>query len=239
MALMGRAALAMWWDIAEPMRHEFEHWHTHEHFPERLAIPGFLRASRWRALQGEGYCVIYELADHGVLASSGYLRSLNGPSPWSTRLMPHHRGMVRTQCHVQASCGAALAAQLLTLRLADDGQEGGSAAPTRAALHDLVGQLPSLPGLAGAHLLRHEAPAIAPTREQRIRGGDQAADTVLLVCGYDGAALDTLAAGELAPWRARPGAVLGRFCLAASAVPGDVADVGTAAAPGPGVPPLA
>jgi hypothetical protein len=39
MALLGRAALAMWWDMAPAMRDEFEEWHTREHFPQRLALP--------------------------------------------------------------------------------------------------------------------------------------------------------------------------------------------------------
>jgi hypothetical protein len=38
MALPGKAALAMWWDMAPGMRAEFEDGHSHEHFPERLAI---------------------------------------------------------------------------------------------------------------------------------------------------------------------------------------------------------
>ena len=47
MALLGKAVLAMWWDVSVQQRPEFEHWHAHEHFPERLGIPGFRRASRW------------------------------------------------------------------------------------------------------------------------------------------------------------------------------------------------
>jgi hypothetical protein len=59
MALRGEGALAMWWDMAPEMRAEFEHWHTHEHFPERLGIPGFLRAARWADVQGDGFFVMY------------------------------------------------------------------------------------------------------------------------------------------------------------------------------------
>jgi hypothetical protein len=70
------------------------------------------------------------------------------------------------------------------------------------------------PGLAGAHLLRHETPAMAQTTEQKIRGGDQAADWVLVVCGYDAAALVALGA--------RPGPVCGWFALSLSATPDDM-----------------
>lgn len=56
MALLGRAAIAMWWDVAPTHRAEFEDWHSHEHFPERLSIPGFLRGSRWSSTtEGEGF----------------------------------------------------------------------------------------------------------------------------------------------------------------------------------------
>ena len=32
MALLGKAALAMWWDIAPDVNVEFQNWHSHEHF---------------------------------------------------------------------------------------------------------------------------------------------------------------------------------------------------------------
>ena len=87
--MLGTAALAMWWDMAPAMRDEFQHWHTHEHFPERLAVPGFLRASRWEhAAGGEGFFILYEVHDFDVLTSQAYLDHLNAPTPWSTRLMP-------------------------------------------------------------------------------------------------------------------------------------------------------
>ena len=51
--MLGKAAVAMWWDISPEMRAEWEDWHTHEHMPERLGIPGFLRGTRWVADSGE------------------------------------------------------------------------------------------------------------------------------------------------------------------------------------------
>jgi hypothetical protein len=131
MALLGESALAMWWDMALDMRVEFEHWHSHEHFPERLVLPGFLRASRWAA------------ADGGKVSSSStscrttgaqlarYLARLNAPTPWSTRLMPHHRNMVRSQTRVLHSHGAGVARHAMTLRLSP---RDGEAQRLQAAL---------------------------------------------------------------------------------------------------------
>ena len=106
MPLLGKAALAMWWDMAPEMKAGFEDWHSHEHFPERLGIPGFLRASRWSSASGgEGFFVMYELEAYETLSSPQYLARLNAPTPWSTRLMPHHRNMVRSQCRVLETRG--------------------------------------------------------------------------------------------------------------------------------------
>ncbi len=79
----------MWWDMATEWRAEFEDWHSHEHFPERMGIPGFLRGSRWAdAGGGEGFFVMYELERYETLVSAGYLGRLNQPTPWSSRLFP-------------------------------------------------------------------------------------------------------------------------------------------------------
>jgi len=90
-----KAAVAMWWDIAPEIRTEWEEWHSHEHMPERLSIPGFLRGTRYVAVSGApSYFVLYEAADLSVITSGPYLERLNNPTPWSQKMMPHHRNMV-------------------------------------------------------------------------------------------------------------------------------------------------
>ena len=224
MALLGKAVLAMWWDVSAESRPELEHWHAHEHFPERLALPGFRRASRWTAVDdGAGFFVMYELEDHTVLASAPYVARLNAPSAWSTRMMPLHRGMVRSQCKVLHSRGAVTARHALTIRLS-----ALDAQALQRGLEELAAVVTQQPGLVGLHLLRHEAPALATTTEQKIRGdADRAADWVIVACGYDLAALRRLDAVELAEPALRtlgaaPGTERRFFGLAYSATPPDV-----------------
>lgn len=226
MALLGQAVLAMWWDVAAESRAELEHWHAHEHFPERLALPGFRRASRWTAVDGgEGFFVMYELADHAVLASAPYVARLNAPSPWSTRMMPLHRGMVRTQCQVLQSHGAVTARHALTVRLSP--QQAQTEVLLRR-LGELAAAVTQRPGLVGLHVLRHEAPALATTTEQQIRGNaDRSADWVVVACGYDLAALRSLETAELGDAAlqalgAAPGAERRCYGLAYSATPPDI-----------------
>ena len=194
--MLGQAALAMWWDMAPDMRDEFEHWHSHEHFPERLALPGFLRASRWAdAGGGEGFFVMYELAAYQALVSLEYLARLNAPSEWSRRMMPHHRHMVRSQCRVLESRGGAVAGHAITVRFSP---AAGGEEKLRSYLHALVQELPARAGITGAHVLKTDTPAVAPTIEQRIRSlADGAADWIFIASGYDADALHRLVEGEL------------------------------------------
>jgi len=226
MSLLGKAVLAMWWDVSARQRPELEHWHAHEHFPERLGIPGFRRASRWTAVEdGEGFFVMYELEDHAVLASAPYVARLNAPSPWSTRMMPLHRNMVRSQCQVLQSHGAVTARHALTIRFSlVDGKEES----LQRGLGELAASVSMGPGLVGLHVLRHEAPPLEVTTEQKIRGNaDREADWVLVACGYDIAALRTLCEtglGEagLQALGAVPSTERHLYGLAYSATPADI-----------------
>jgi hypothetical protein len=224
--LLGKAVLAMWWDVSAEVRPEWEHWHAHEHFPERLALPGFLRATRWTDVAGgEAFFVMYELQDHEVLASAPYLARLNAPTPWSTRMMPQHRNMVRTQCKVVQSQGAVTARHALTIRCSP---ADGEVDALQRGLGELSARVAQQPGIVGLHALHHEAPPIAATTEQRIRGNaDRAADWVIVASAYDLGALQQLAEAELgdaglSALGAAPGAQRHIYGLAYSATPPDV-----------------
>jgi hypothetical protein len=223
MPLLGQAALAMWWNMAPALRRQFEDWHSHEHFPERLAIPGFRRASRWASVQdGEGFFVLYELATVETLSSAAYLQRLNNPTPWSVQMMPHHRDMVRSQCRVLESAGSTVAGFAATLRLSPrPGQDDLLRGCLRTVLHKAAAR----PGIVGGHLLRTETQAIAATREQQIRGGDAVADWIVLVTASDRAALRELMADEFAVERlsgAAPLVTLSLLRLAHAMTPADL-----------------
>jgi len=218
MSLLGKAAVAMWWNVRPEQRSEFGDWHSHEHFPERMSIPGFRRGSRWTStLQADGFFVLYELADYETLTSNGYLDRLNAPTPWSTRTMPHHLNMMRSQCRVAASFGGGVAASLTTIRLSP---EAGRETELKAQLAETLSELAPRPGLTGAHLLITDTPqTAAPTMEQRIRGADAVADWVVLLSGYDaeavqGAVGERLSAAALRLAGARDNAAIGHFRLA-------------------------
>jgi hypothetical protein len=213
--MLGSAAVAIWCDVALDVKAEFDDWHVHEHLPERLAIPGFLRGSRWVSLDGRNsYCMLYEAASLDTVSSGPYLERLNHPSAWSRKMMPHHRNMTRSLCHVQSSHGAGLGGALLTVRLSP---EAGTAADLERWLSSLLPALPAQRGLVAAHFLKAEKPPATQTTEQKIRGGDGAADWILLVNGYDAGALESVfSEADLVEHGARSGAVARTYALAAA-----------------------
>src|SRR5262245_2848851 len=195
--MLGDAAIAMWWDVPPEVRAEFEDWHSHEHMPERLGIPGFLRGTRWVTFSGEpSYFVLYEARHLKTITSGAYLDRLTNPTPWSRAMMPHHRNMVRSLCRVRAAFGGAMAHALATVRFSPAPR--GREAALEWLATEAMPPLPKRRGLSGAYLLEALPAADAPpTTEQKIRGVDVRADCVLLICGYDAEAVRAAVAGEL------------------------------------------
>ncbi len=175
-------------DIAPEAIAEHDRWHTHEHLPERLAIPGFLRGTRWVATAAgpavPRYMVLYEVQGLATLGSEAYLQRLNHPSPWTSRVMPHYRGMRRGFCTVLGSFGFGTGHAGALLRFKSPAP-GAEAAPHRRLLQDVLPAWPAHPGLGSAHLLEGAATP-AMTNEQRLRGvADAGVDSALVVTGYD------------------------------------------------------
>jgi hypothetical protein len=197
MPLLGSAAMLLSFDIVPDAISEHDDWHTHEHLPERLSIPGFLRGSRWVATRGQPrYLVLYEVADLATLTSAAYLERLNNPSAWTSKMMPHYRGMARGLCSVVASSGLGMGSLAYLARFTLQAEAAESV--PRWLLQEVLPNLPARRGIGSAHLL-HGA-AIAPmTHEQRIRGADAGVDSALLVMGYEADALSELARDVLGP----------------------------------------
>lgn len=223
--------MVAWHNLASGTADDHDDWHSREHLFERIAIPGFLRGRRHRALEAtEDYFLMYEVEELATLTSPAYLERLNAPTPWSQRVIPTIRDMTRTLCRVEASHGGGVGSHLLTVRL--------SALPTHRAdllcwLKDLL--LPSVnahPGVTGTHLLLGDSAAsAAPTDEQRLRGGgDRCADMVLVIEAYQPAALESLAIEPLSAHHfieqgAENTLQVGLYQLAHLVMPNDVSSI--------------
>lgn len=197
MTLLSDAAIAMWWDIDGAPHGEFEDWHSHEHMPERLRVAGFLRGTRWVSDSGgPRYFVMYEVESLEAIISPAYIERLNNPTPWSTKMFPCFRNMTRSACRVRGSFGLGAGDALVTIRFSPvAGKEDALVAwLTKSILPDLAAK----PGMVGAHVLQTVKQSAMPkTKEQQLRGGDAAADWVLLANGYDSSVAKSLSSAAL------------------------------------------
>jgi hypothetical protein len=218
MALTGKGAIVIWNDITPEGRADFYDWHHHEHMPERLAIPGFLRGSRYIAQTAETkpeYLTLYELADSGIAMSAPYLARLNAPTEWTRRATSHFRNTQRALTEVVRSEGEGPGGVMATIRFADS-EAGEAALGKLEARTDMLIEIARLPRITGAHLCATNTTAsAAKTAESRHRNDILSAPIgVILIEGCDGAAVDA-AVARLLHDLALPasGLVIGRYAL--------------------------
>jgi hypothetical protein len=189
MGWAGSGALIAWHDVEEGREAEYLDWHSHEHMKERLAIPGFLQGRRYSVVGSGPQCLIlYTVRDPNVFTSQTYLEHLKHPSDWTEQVMPALRNMNRSLCRVAASSGFGAGCCLQTIRFSP---EPGREAHLRGVLTSEAQALAHQQGLCAAHLpIADQERSRTPTRETALRvGQDAVADWVLVVEGYDEAAV--------------------------------------------------
>jgi hypothetical protein len=200
MSLAGEGAVAIWHDIAPEGREDFYAWHGHEHMPERVGIPGFLRGRRYVAIDADlEFFNLYEASSVESLKSQDYTARVNAPTPWTLAAVKHFRSVARSICRVAHSAGPAQGGLIATLRY--DVPDDAAAAHKAALLRQTIPDLLATPGVAGVHLLTADAEASGvATAEQKARGIANAVPRwVLLLEGWgDEAAFVALAKAELA-----------------------------------------
>ena len=201
MPLLGSAAMLLSFDVEADVIEEHDRWHTQEHLPERLSIPGFRRGTRWIATGGEPrYMVLYEVENLATLASEAYQARLNNPTPWTTRMMSHYRGMNRGLCTVLGSFGLGQGGTAALIRFTPE--ESHSGPLIRWLLDEALRAVSQTPGLGSAYLLQG-AQTAEMTNEQRIRGADLGIDSAIIVTGYESDAVAAYA-NELCAAHALP-----------------------------------
>ena len=180
MALLGKGALVMLHGVKPGMDADHDDWHSMEHIPERIGIPGFRRGRRCRSVDDESaWFLMYEVDDLDVLSSAAYRERLNHPSEWSQRIIPAITNMNRTLAEVEESIGIGVGGFIAAAMVGAD--------IDRNVLRDVVKQQ----GIIGAHLLRGDRSAsVVSTEEKSLREvPDEVADWIVVLEGYDLAAV--------------------------------------------------
>lgn len=142
-----KAFLALWNSISSPnLRTEYETWHSFEHVPERVGLPGFIEARRYRSINNPAdYFTCYWLTSLEALATPGYRDVFTRPTPWSARMRGELRNFFRMPCELGGAYGNSSATQLVTLHLRSASDTTGG------HLDSLLQQMVDRAGLVCAH----------------------------------------------------------------------------------------
>lgn len=188
--LLGKGVLVNWGGVVAEAEDDYNAWHSLEHMPERIAVPGFLRGRRCKAIEGTPdtlkYFMMYEAENAEVFISAPYLARLNDPTPWTRRILSAYVAPSRTVCRVIASRGQGTGGYLATIQLTPR----DVTAATRAATGDWLENVTQLPGILGAHALSGESTlGQQPTAEKKFRESrgepDRTVKLALLIDGLD------------------------------------------------------
>jgi hypothetical protein len=171
MSLAGMGVIAIWHDVLPEAKDEFYEWHSREHMPERVGIPGFRRGRRYLAVSGAPeFFVLYEADSAEVLVGQDYLNRLNAPTDWTKRILPSMRNMTRSICRVAFTSGVGGGGVM---------RRRTSTSMPRIVRRDRGAHTENLPplaqrgGIAGVHLgLTDVAMSKAETEEVEARTGE-------------------------------------------------------------------
>jgi hypothetical protein len=183
----GGGLLCVMNDIApECDRRDYEAWYQGDHVPDRIGIPGFQHARRYRRLNGPHaeFLTFYETATPNVLCSAPYLKRLAEPTDWTARIMAHFRSMSRSICRVALDEGQAGAGGMLALMAQQEAPAAGLEVQLAAMLEQ--------PGVTRVRLWRADPTVTVPSPEEKLRpGGDASFATIIVVEGTNAEMIQT------------------------------------------------
>src|SRR3569623_329456 len=112
--MSGAAVLALWNGVDAARTEEYNAWHTREHVPERISVPGMIGARRYVKSSGPlpAYLTLYAMDDTAVLKSEAYRSLLDNPTAWSRAMRPSFRGVMRLCCRRLLTLGGGLGGAL-------------------------------------------------------------------------------------------------------------------------------
>jgi hypothetical protein len=162
MPLRGSGFLALWNDFDPAREAEYECWHTFEHVPERVGIPGFLSGRRYRATERSEnrYFTLYELESLTALRGPEYAEVINHPTAWSTAMRPSFCNFFRSPCETLLTSGVGIGGALATMRFAVPKDAAKLEASSLASLKELQ----ETAGITSIHLGRADQSSQFPIR---------------------------------------------------------------------------
>jgi hypothetical protein len=219
MGLRGKGMLITFTEVDPADELDFNEWYNREHIDERVGLPGFRRARRYVAIEGDPkYFATYECTEIGDLADPGYLKLLANQSPWSQRIMKRFTKFQRLTLRIRVDAAHGVGGAVTCVRFAPDpGRARALAAWLEAtALPAAIAR----PGMLGAFAAENDLDvANAPARAQGVAFPEATAvEWAVVLEGADGnataeAAAAHLSASALAPFGLAAAPTVGTYRL--------------------------
>jgi hypothetical protein len=191
---MVNALLLLWNDIEVSRTQEYERWHTLEHVPERVWVPGYVSGNRYASADEafSKYFTVYELENIESLASREYQDLVEQPTPWSTSMRLSFSGFLRKTGPVVAGAGVSLGSVACAVRMVWD---GGSApqGPTVQALASRILREGAGHGVVRCRIMRVET--VGPQAFSNVDAAPAGLELICVVEALHGRAMASLAAG--------------------------------------------
>jgi hypothetical protein len=192
--MLGQGLLLILTDVEPEAEAEFNRWYDTEHMGERVAVPGFIAARRYRSDNGvRRYLALYETEGVTVFLSDVYRQALKRQSDWSKRMLARfvdpHRAVGEITVSRRIGIGGAL-----TLFKLPNGDRTEHADFARNALS----QMAQLSDIFAIHLFQPDAGLSGPVAEYPpSRRTLATTDEPLLI--VEGADAEALAPAQLEP----------------------------------------
>ena len=197
MGLLGDAVLVNWGGIVEDKEIEYNEWHSKEHMPERISLPGFLRGLRAVGIPGTDlnhkYFMMYEAERKEVFTSRKYLERLNNPTEWTKEILSNYLSPSRTICSVICSKSIGVGGYLSTIRFLNE------KIPNNHNVENFKSFVPDilkLNGVTGMHIIQGD-PSFGQmnTEEKKYRSSkglnDQIVSQAVIIEGLNYVSLET------------------------------------------------
>jgi len=154
MSLLGNAVLVNWGGILPDKETNYNEWHSKEHMPERISLPGFLRGYRAVGIDGteinHKYFMMYEAEKKEIFVSKEYLERLNNPTKWTKEILSSYLSPSRTICSVISTKSIGLGGFILTIRFLDNNIQNQHHVER---LKLLTREVTDFQGITGMHVL--------------------------------------------------------------------------------------
>ncbi len=153
----GGGELFVWTDIDPKYEHDFNRWYDREHMEERLSIPGFQWARRYRAVSDaeRRYLALYRVAGKEVFTSKPYQEAFAHQTAWSQDNFARMRNTQRRVFGIPQARGQGTGGAVGLLRI-------GTATPDHEAVNTVFAALEPLQGALGMRWLEPDVDLSTP-----------------------------------------------------------------------------